>query len=518
MESTQKQIKGEIYQSLREALTAPVGKSKKSWTNVFTEECLKQAKADPSGPLGQYLLKQVMQDGILDKLDADTEKLLARDQDFARYRVLKTCFAKQRNVILDDVIPKKVLCTGRRQGKTNDIARLMVTECITPNTPCIYIHLKFENAIKQCFDLCMDAAKECELPMERSSKSEGIIQFVNGSSILFKGNNDKSAADGFRGNKFRVVCIDEAAYQTNMSYLMNDVIGPQTADFEHPMVILASTPPRTPGSYFESCYNNKEWKQYHWDMRDNPYIKNPDKVVESVCKEKGLTLESPLIQREYLGKFVYDTEALLFKDAKYYKTIPADFIPDHITIGVDFGFEDDNAIITLAYNIKTCKSYITEEKKFNHSTVSSIIEAIKASYQSAKEYAIKANKDFDLGLIQIFTDCNEKSIAYEVYQSGLPCYTCYKYNKDYAISALIDSTRTSKMLCPENGVLQQEFQKTIYKRDENDNLTTEIDDASFHPNALDALLYQARQAWFDMGASEDKLGGESTIKSKGWNK
>lgn len=517
MDQTQKQIKGEIYQSLREALTAPVGKTKKSWTNIFTEECLKQAKANPSGPLGQYLLKQVMQDGILDKLDADTEKLLARDQDFARYRILKTCFAKQRDVILDDVIPKKVLCTGRRQGKTNAVARLLVTECVTPNTPCIYIHLKFENAIKQAFDLCTDAAKECELPIERSSKAEGIIQFVNGSSILFKGNNDKSAADGFRGNKFRIVAIDEAAYQTNMTYLLNDVIGPATADFEHPMIILASTPPRTPGSYFESCYNNKEWKQYHWDMTNNPYIKNADKVIQEVCKEKGLTVESPLLQREYFGLFVYDTEALLFKDAKYYTEIPSTFVPDHITIGVDFGFEDDNAIVTLAYNMQG-QAYVIEEKKWNHSTVSTIVEEIKKSYQVAKEYAMKI-KDFDLGLIQIFTDCNEKSIAYEVYQQGLPCYTCYKYNKDYAISTLIDSTRTGKIQCPESGALQDEFQKIIYKRDQDDNLTTEIDDSAYHPNALDALLYAARQMWYDVAPQNDsKLGGESTIKKQGWNK
>ena len=38
----------------------------------------------------------------------------------------------------------------------------------------------------------------------------------------------------------------------------------------------------------------------------------------------------------------------------------------------------------------------------------------------------------------------------------------------------------------------------MYKRDENDNILSEIDDDLFHPDALDALLYASRQFAFDV--------------------
>ena len=84
-----RQIKGEIYDSLRSALIAPQGKSKKSWTDIFIQKMLEEAKQNPAGPLGQLISKQLLQDDILSNLDAQTERLLARDQDFLRYRIYK---------------------------------------------------------------------------------------------------------------------------------------------------------------------------------------------------------------------------------------------------------------------------------------------------------------------------------------------------------------------------------------------------------------------------------------------
>ena len=58
-----RQIKGEIFNSLRNALVAPQGRSKKSWTDLFIKEMLNEAKTNPNGPLGQLLAKQLLQDG-----------------------------------------------------------------------------------------------------------------------------------------------------------------------------------------------------------------------------------------------------------------------------------------------------------------------------------------------------------------------------------------------------------------------------------------------------------------------
>ena len=103
---------------------------------------------------------------------------------------------------------------------------------------------------------------------------------------------------------------------------------------------------------------------------------------------------------------------------------------------------------------------------------------------------------------------NNKELVYELYSvQKLPAYCCYKYNKAMAISQMSEFCRTGKLDIPEDGILADECDRTLYKRDEEDNILPEIDDELFHPDALMALLYAVRQMWYNIGAP---LGGESS--------
>ena len=93
----------------------------------------------------------------------------------------------------------------------------------------------------------------------------------------------------------------------------------------------------------------------------------------------------------------------------------------------------------------------------------------------------------------------------------LPVYNCYKYNKTMALAQLAEWCRTGKILVREGSALQDEFERTVYKRDEQDNILSEIDDDLFHPDAVDALLYASRQYAYDIG---DETGGQSSDKTK----
>lgn len=506
-----RQIKGEIYSSLRNALVAPQGKTKKSWTDTFIEKMLEEAKKNPSGPLGQLISKQLLQDDIISSLDEQTEKLLARDWDFIRYRILKQCFRQQRDVLLDTFISRKLCMTSRRAGKTNTAGRLLVDTCVEPNTPALYIHTKFENAIKQCFQLCIDVAKEAELPIERASSGEGIIEFSNGSSITFKGNNNRAAADMLRGGKYKTIIIDEAAFECNMKYLVEDTCIPMLADFPKSQLVLISTPPRVPKTYFEEClHNEREWTIYKWDARSNPFIPDFQAFIDEICEKKGLTKDSPFIKRELYGELVYDTEAQVFKDAKRWKEIPFEFIPTDAAIGVDYGFSDYNAIVPLVYNRNTGKGYVLPfVKKFNKASVSGIVNECREVFDKTLNWCLDKNSAFQLNRIFIYADTNEQSITYEMSTKyGLPVTNCYKYDKALAISELSEWLRTG-LIEFNDDILADEFERTVYKRDENDNILSEIDDDVFHPDALDALLYASRQFAYDTGKN---TGGESSDK------
>jgi hypothetical protein len=497
-------IKGDIYKSIRQALVSPDEKTKHSIVNDFVPAFLKEAVKNPTGVAGQYLAKQLFQDDIISSLDAQTEKLLSKDIDFLEYRIMKQLFKEQREVFLDTMVRRKCIMCSRRAGKTELNARLLVRACAIPNSPCLYVNLTFANAINQTFDKILECAKAIELPVQSSSKADGFIIFANGSSITFKGNTNKAEADKIRGYKYRLAIIDEAQSQVNMPYLINEVVEPLLMDFADSVMILTGTPPRVKNTYFEKAWNSKGWQNYHWTMFENPYIPNAEEQLEKICEEKGLGKESDFIQREYYGVIAYDTEAQVFKDYKTFEKVPDEFMPTDIVIGVDFGFSDYNGVVSLAFNKETMECYAFNENKFNKSTSSAVIECVKNHYENAKMFMVdrakRLNKDADLTNITIVTDSNEKAICYELSMNNkLPAYPCYKYDKVMAISQLSDWCRTGKIKVLKDGYLAEEFDMTVYKRDDNDNITSEIDD-SYHPDIADALLYASRQMWFAVGA------------------
>ena len=59
---------------------------------------------------------------------------------------------------------------------------------------------------------------------------------------------DRSEADKLQGGKYRLVIIDEAQSQCNMTYLIDTIIRPMLADYADSQLILTGTPPRRKGT------------------------------------------------------------------------------------------------------------------------------------------------------------------------------------------------------------------------------------------------------------------------------
>lgn len=498
-----KAIKSDLYSELREALTKPHGKSKKSFAQSFIAQMLESAKENPNGPIGQMIAKQLMSDDIIDKLDAETDKYLSRDRDFISFRIMNTLYKEQRDVFLDKYRKKIAICS-RRVGKTELAARLLLDDMKYPNHHAVFISMKFENGIRQCYPIVIDLAKSLGFSIEKESKADGEILFSNGSNILFKGNNNKSEADKLLGYKFSYAIIDEGQNQVNLMYLIDTVLRPALTDYEDSRLVILGTPPRAPKSAVETIWKEyKDWHHYNWDMSKNPYMPNVEDYIQGICRDKGITEDAPFIQREMRGQWCYDTEAQVFKGYKTYEgSIPEDFKVTNIYIGNDYGWNDYNAIIGVATNNETHKGYVFAEKKFNKSTVSDIINANKEVIEQGKKLLIKSNAD--ISNIGIYGDTSDKSIIYEMSMThNLPAYCCYKYDKANALTQLGDYCRTGDILIPKNGILDDEFQRTLYKRNEDDSITSEIDDDIFHPDAVFAFLYASRQWHFDWTGSYD---------------
>jgi hypothetical protein len=505
-------LKDLIYNQLKDSLIKQ-DKSGIEYYSKFLDKCLKEAMDDPNGRIGQIILQLIVKENAVEELDKIAENERNKDIDFMHYKLLKNLFKEQRDFLMDDTqYRKQIAICGRRAGKTYSNARRLAWTCIKPNSPCLYLNLNFSNAINQMWDETHKAVEEVGLRIKQESKAEGYIEFTNGSKITFRGNTNKAEADKGRGYSYRLVIIDECGHQKNMQYLMDEVLRPCMADFADSVLIATGTPPRVPHTWCEKAWNDTTFKKYHWTMFENPHMPDPEQFIHEECISKGVTRESSFIQREYYGTMgAYDTEAQVFKGRQTY-TIPAN--PEtlnftNICIGVDFGFSDYNAVVTLAYNKNTRQAWVLRENKFNHSDITGIVNVIKEHDEAAKELLMKKGLNPE---VDIFCDNNEKSIIAELKRNyGVRAYPAWKHDKAMAIEQLAEELRTGRMVIPAKGALDDEMDSILYKRDEGtDAIIPELDeDLGIHPDIMMALLYASRQYFHDLGI---EAGGESKEK------
>lgn len=493
-------LKTAVYDNLKSAL-ASQDKKGVAYYSGFIQKFLDIAKRDPNSKCGQIVAQAIFQQDILTLLDEQHEREMAKDRDFMRYRLIKDFFKEQREVILETNHSKRIIaCCSRRAGKTDLASGAINYAAIIPESRIIYINLTFTNAINQIWNNTVKRAEMMGLDIAKSSKADGTIEFGNGSSLRIMGNPNNSEIEKLRGeSKVSLIIVDEFFHQRNMQYAIDEVISPLMADRKDSTLLCIGTPPRLAKTYGEKCWSEGGWKKFHWTMFDNPYMPEPMAYLEDYCKNKGITKESPFIQREYFGKIgVYDTEALVFKDRKTYNTFDKNEAITGISIGLDYGNSDFTSVITVAYNKETKKSWVTKETKFNRMGVSDIIESVMEHYKEAVELC-NLNK-IDKENIFIYADTNEESITYDLMNKyHLPAYNCYKYDKMYAIELLSEELRTGRMKIPHNGILDEEMEQILYQRNDDDNILPAIDEEiGIHPDAAMALLYASRKVFYDM--------------------
>lgn len=266
----------------------------------------------------------------------------------------------------------RVLCCGRRFGKTTLAIDTMKGRAAIPNSRVAYIAPTYQQARDiawaQLKNDCKDAASSI-------NESRLEIRLVNNSLIVLRG---WEAIETLRGQAFDLIVLDEVAMVRNFWLNWQEVIRPTLTDTRGEALFI-STPKGF--NHFYDLYNLQEedpdFKSYHFSTYDNDHI-----PVEEIDKAKQ-ELSVDRFAQEYMADF-RKTEGLVYKEFDRAKHVVFK-LPDDVHIvekiaGSDFGFTNPCAIPDIYVDNTDCWWQVDEYYETGRT------DAQVAEYAAAKNY------------------------------------------------------------------------------------------------------------------------------------
>lgn len=459
---------------------------------------------------------------LIDRLDGRPGEArvaeLSYDNAYNIYMILHTLFDKQLNV-LNAGNGTILVCCSRRAGKTHMLVACLLIECMRrPNTTCIYIGETMELSEGLIDAAANEIVEACHL-QDKRGKRFNWRRMDNGSQILVRGLSNTKDPDQIRGNKAKVIVIDEFFHLKSnlLEYLQREVLQPMQMDYADDYKFLcAGTPPQIKGTYGEMAWKTWEVPHFSWTWRDNPHPVNVEArevYVEQAIAEKGLTWDTPFVRREYNGEWAYDDDLVLYPNYKVYD--PVEGIPQwpisRVFFGIDYGVSDSDAIVGFAWSDDEGKGYELFECKFNRLDIKdrtiSQLEYLKGQVMEAWERALncfrvddpesakQANKrilwdadDNDQHLTEeLSIDCKFNDDTYG--NISLQIANAHKTDKKIMWDKIDEKMRKGELLIMKGGKLEHECISTILLRGPNGEIYNEIDESAFHPDLLPAMRY-----------------------------
>lgn len=312
-------------------------------------------------------------------------------------------FKVQEDFIMHPSRMKALFCT-RRFGKSYTGGLYLVKEAYeNPGITCVYIALTRESAKKIMYkDVLKPLNKRFKLNA-KFNETTLTISLPNGSIIYLVGtDSNEEEKDKLLGQKYKLAIIDEcASFSINLHELVYGTLKPAMADLNGTIVMLG-TPGNLTKSLFYDVTTGKEpgWHVVKGTTNDNPYMAQKwRKEIAELTERQPYIVETPMFKQMYLGEWVVDDSALVYKynvERNHYTELPKPLNGQfQYMLGVDLGYEDDSAFVVVAYHehLKQLYEVFTyKQSKLDITAVAHKIKELQSLYQVSKIVIDGANK------------------------------------------------------------------------------------------------------------------------------
>ena len=233
------------------------------------------------------------------------------------------------------------ICKSKRQvGKS----LLLIGELL-------YFAINYKGTVNGCITPSLDQSRKIYKEILKITLDSGVIrkkndsllviEFINGSTILFKSAEQR---DNLRGYTYTgIVCIDEAAYISDDVFA---IVKPST-DVHKTPVLITSTPKFRLGFFFELFSKGQtgdfpNLHSYDFNNYDTSCMVSP----ESLEIYKQMMPKNQFLS-DYLGEFI-DSDSSVFTGFKDCIKQPKNNDYNEIYVGIDWGngTNNDDTVIT----------------------------------------------------------------------------------------------------------------------------------------------------------------------------
>jgi phage terminase large subunit-like protein len=398
-------------------------------------------------------------------------------------------FPEQNRFVLDQSQFLAALCT-RRAGKSNGLAyRFMRTMLKHPGSQCRYIALTRDSAK----DIMWGILQEYDEKYRIGAKfTEGNLTMsfpdsLGGATLRLFGADMKNFIKRLKGVKSPGVALDESQdFGTHIESLVDDVLTPTISDYPDGWLALTGTPGPIPhGLFYDITEKGRDGYSVHkWSLYNNPHFPTPREFVAKLKTKKQWADNHPTYLREWMGQWVLDMDALVFKysDQKnHYENMPAlEASGWNYVIGVDIGFDDADAISVIGWHERGQAAYLVDEQVDRAQGITELAHKIG-----------KLIEKYNPLKIVMDTGGLGKKIAEEIRRRfSIPVEAAEKSRKFEYIELLNDAMRMGHFFAKRTSVYAQDCARVKWDQDAT---VLKISD-TYHSDICDSVLYAFRES------------------------
>lgn len=404
-------------------------------------------------------------------------------------------FPQQEAFIKDPARLKVLFCT-RRAAKSYTAGLYMVSEALAnPNMNCLFIGLTRDSAKGIIWKDILQTINHKFKLKAVANLAELTLTFPNGSVIKALGiDSHQDEMNKVLGKKYRLVCIDEASmYTVDLEKLVYGILKPAMADQRGTICLMGTSSNYTRGLFYDITTGKRsDWSIHTWSALDNPYVATQwQEELDEIKKDRPLFQETPLFKQWYLNQWVVDTDKLVYKynsNRNTFAAIVSGLNPSGWTyvLGVDTGWEDDNAFVLGGFHEHDPCFYIVKTFNKKHMTFDQVTAKIQ-----------EFMNDKDMAPAKVIIDgANKQGVESMRQRSAIPFEYADKTGKPDFIEMLnADLVQAKIKINSKCTALINELMGLVWKTDGDKIVIPRKEHPSLPNHLCDAFLYAWRNGY-----------------------